>query len=161
FREMNTRLQVEHPVTEAVTGLDLVGQMIRVAAGEKLAFGQQDVRLGGWAIETRVCAEEPYRGFLPSTGRLVRDRPPRDGEVAARSADGGGSPSHATSRKAAGPLHHPSDGPPPRAGEDLGYIRVDDGVAEGGEVSMFYDPMIAKLITWAPTREGAADLQVA
>ena len=159
FLEMNTRLQVEHPVTEAVTGLDLVEQMIRVAAGEPLSFTQEDVRLDGWAIETRVYAEDPYRGFLPSTGRLVRYGPPQDGEVAARSADGGGSRPDAAIP--APPLHHPEGGPPPRPGEDLGYIRVDDGVAEGGEVSMFYDPMIAKLITWAPTREGAADLQVA
>jgi propionyl-CoA carboxylase alpha chain len=121
FLEMNTRLQVEHPVTEAITGIDLVEQMIRVAAGEKLPFAQADVRLDGWAIETRVYAEDPYRHFLPSTGRLVRYNPPPTGEE---------------------------------------YVRVDDGVAEGGEVSRFYDPMIAKLITWAPTREAAADLQV-
>ncbi|OAN59991.1 acetyl-CoA carboxylase biotin carboxylase subunit [Sphingomonas sp. TDK1] len=124
FLEMNTRLQVEHPVTEAITGLDLVEQMIRVAAGEKLAFTQDEVKLDGWAIENRVYAEDPYRGFLPSTGRLVRYRPP--------TAE--------------------------TAGE--GYIRVDDGVTEGSEISMFYDPMIAKLITWAPTRDEAAALQV-
>jgi propionyl-CoA carboxylase alpha chain len=124
FLEMNTRLQVEHPVTEAITGLDLVEQMIRVAAGETLGFTQADVGIDGWAIETRVYAEDPYRHFLPSTGRLVRYSPP--------SPEGEGEP----------------------------YIRVDDGVAEGGEVSLFYDPMIAKLITWAPTRDGAADLQV-
>ena len=124
FLEMNTRLQVEHPVTEAITGIDLVEQMIRVAAGEALAFTQADIGINGWSIENRVYAEDPYRGFLPSTGRLVRYRPPAAGDV----------------------------GP--------GYIRVDDGVAEGGEVSIFYDPMIAKLITWAPTRDEAARLQV-
>ncbi len=124
FLEMNTRLQVEHPVTEEVTGLDLVEQMIRVAAGEKLKLKQDDVKLDGWAVETRVYAEDPYRGFLPSTGRLVRYRPSperRDGVV---------------------------------------RVRVDDGVFEGGEVSMFYDPMIAKLVTWGPTREAAMDAQV-
>ncbi|MFL6772411.1 MAG: biotin/lipoyl-containing protein, partial [Sphingomicrobium sp.] len=124
FLEMNTRLQVEHPVTEMVTGLDLVEQMIRIAAGEKLKVKQQDVTLTGWSVETRVYAEDPYRGFLPSTGRLVRYRPP-------------------------GEVH-----------EESGCTRVDDGVFEGGEVSMFYDPMIAKLITWAPTREEAIDAQV-
>jgi propionyl-CoA carboxylase alpha chain len=124
FLEMNTRLQVEHPVTEEVTGLDLVEQMIRIAAGEKLAIKQKDVKLNGWAIESRVYAEDPYRGFLPSTGRLKRYQPPRTG------------------------------------GEGNTRVRVDDGVVEGGEVSMFYDPMIAKLITWAPTRDGAADAQV-
>jgi len=124
FLEMNTRLQVEHPVTEEVTGLDLVELMIRVAAGEKLPFGQQDVKLNGWAIENRVYAEDPYRGFLPSTGRLVRYSPPRE----RRSADD--------------------------------VVRVDDGVFEGGEVSMFYDPMIAKLVSWAPTREAAVDAQI-
>jgi propionyl-CoA carboxylase alpha chain len=124
FLEMNTRLQVEHPVTEEVTGLDLVEQMIRVAAGEKLKLSQDDVKLNGWAVESRVYAEDPYRHFLPSTGRLIRYRPSpekRDGIV----------------------------------------VRVDDGVFEGGEVSMFYDPMIAKLVTWAPTREAAIDAQVA
>jgi propionyl-CoA carboxylase alpha chain len=120
FLEMNTRLQVEHPVTEQVTGLDLVEQMIRVAAGEKLGFGQDDVQLKGWSIENRVYAEDPYRGFLPSTGRLVRYQPPRAREG----------------------------------------VRVDDGVFEGGEVSMFYDPMIAKLVTFADTREEAIDRQV-
>ena len=121
FLEMNTRLQVEHPVTECVTGLDLVEQMIRVAAGEKLAFGQADVKLNGHAIETRFYAEDPYRGFLPSTGRLTTYREPVAG-----------------------------DG-----------VRVDSGVVEGSEISMFYDPMIAKLITYAPTRLEAADKQIA
>ena len=129
FLEMNTRLQVEHPVTEEVTGLDLVEQMIRVAAGEKLGFTQDEVRLDGWSIETRVYAEDPYRGFLPSTGRLVRYRPP---PVSKPSADGA----------------------------ETARTRVDDGVVEGGEVSMFYDPMIAKLVTWAPTRDAAIDAQV-
>ena len=129
FLEMNTRLQVEHPVTEAVTGLDLVEQMIRVAAGEPLGFRQEDVTLTGWAIENRVYAEDPYRGFLPSTGRLVRYRTP------------------------------PGRAPDAPAGTP--YTRVDDGVAEGGEVSIFYDPMIAKLVTWAPTRDGAIDRQIA
>ncbi|MGJ8536509.1 MAG: acetyl-CoA carboxylase biotin carboxylase subunit [Parasphingopyxis sp.] len=120
FLEMNTRLQVEHPVTENITGVDLVEQMIRVAAGEKLPFAQDEVTLNGWSVENRVYAEDPYRGFLPSIGRLVRYNPPEEG-----------------------------------AG-----VRVDDGVAEGGEVSMFYDPMIAKLITYAETREAAIDLQI-
>jgi propionyl-CoA carboxylase alpha chain len=120
FLEMNTRLQVEHPVTECITGIDLVEQMIRVAYGEALPFGQEDVALNGWAIENRVYAEDPYRGFLPSTGRLVRYNPPA---------------------------------------EDNG-VRVDDGVAEGGEVSIFYDPMIAKLITYGDTREEAIDRQI-
>jgi propionyl-CoA carboxylase alpha chain len=133
FLEMNTRLQVEHPVTEMVTGLDLVEQMIRVAAGERLAFTQDDVTLTGWAIENRVYAEDAYRGFLPSTGRLVRYRPPAGVETPYGAVTGDGE----------------------------GYTRVDDGVFEGGEVSMFYDPMIAKLITWAPSRDEAADLQIA
>ena len=120
FLEMNTRLQVEHPVTECITGVDLVEQMIRVAAGEKLPFAQDDVQLSGWAIENRVYAEDPYRGFLPSTGRLVRYNPPV---------------------------------------EDDG-VRVDDGVAEGGEVSIYYDPMIAKLITYGDTRAEAIDRQI-
>ncbi len=124
FLEMNTRLQVEHPVTEEITGLDLVEQMIRVAAGEPLAFTQDEVRLHGWAIETRVYAEDPYRGFLPSIGRLARYTPPQAGA------------------------------------DDTVRVRVDDGVVEGGEVSMFYDPMIAKLVTWAPTREAAIDAQI-
>ena len=138
FLEMNTRLQVEHPVTEAITGIDLVEQMIRVAAGEKLAFGQDDIGIDGWSIENRVYAEDPYRGFLPSTGRLVRYDPPVEGwtEGAVEGSDRRGIP------------------------VDAGGVRVDDGVYEGGEVSMFYDPMIAKLVTWAPTRDEAADLQV-
>ncbi|MBN8815558.1 MAG: acetyl/propionyl/methylcrotonyl-CoA carboxylase subunit alpha [Sphingomonas sp.] len=131
FLEMNTRLQVEHPVTEAITGLDLVELMIRVAYGEKLPLTQDDVKLNGWAIENRVYAEDPYRGFLPSIGRLVRYDPPAS-----------------------------EDTPYGETATDA-YVRVDDGVAEGGEVSMFYDPMIAKLITWAPTREEAIDEQIA
>jgi propionyl-CoA carboxylase alpha chain len=147
FLEMNTRLQVEHPVTEAVTGIDLVEQMIRVAAGEPLPFAQKDIGIDGWAIETRVYAENPYRGFLPSTGRLVRYRPP---ECMLRQAQ------HERNLEIISPAParpEPVEGRAP-------YIRVDDGVAEGGEVSLFYDPMIAKLTTWAPTRDGAADLQV-
>jgi len=125
FLEMNTRLQVEHPVTEEVTGIDLVEQMIRVANGEKLAFTQDDITLTGWAVENRVYAEDPYRGFLPSTGRLIRYNPPEAG-----------------------------------TDEDGTKVRVDDGVAEGGEVSMFYDPMIAKLITYGETRLEAIDKQI-
>jgi propionyl-CoA carboxylase alpha chain len=125
FLEMNTRLQVEHPVTELVTGLDLVEEMIRVAAGERLRLSQDEVRLDGWAIETRVYAEDPYRGFLPSTGRLSRYVSPPVG----RSGDGG-------------------------------TVRVDGGVEEGSEISRFYDPMIAKLVTHGATRAVAADLQV-
>ena len=130
FLEMNTRLQVEHPVTEAITGIDLVEQMIRVAAGERLAMTQDDIKIDGWAIENRIYAEDPYRGFLPSTGRLTRYRPPVPGWTGEgrRGVDG---------------------------------VRVDDGVYEGGEVSMFYDPMIAKLVTWGATRDEAADRQVA
>ncbi|MBL0767651.1 acetyl/propionyl/methylcrotonyl-CoA carboxylase subunit alpha [Sphingopyxis sp. DHUNG17] len=129
FLEMNTRLQVEHPVTEAITGIDLVEQMIRVAAGEKLEMTQDDIKIDGWAIENRVYAEDPYRGFLPSTGRLVRYRTPVPAwEGDERGVDG---------------------------------VRVDAGVEEGGEVSIFYDPMIAKLVTWGETRDAAADLQVA
>jgi len=133
FLEMNTRLQVEHPVTEAITGVDLVEQMIRVAAGEKLEMTQDDVAIDGWAIENRVYAEDPYRGFLPSTGRLVHYEPPVEPWADDGVANG-------------------------RRGID--GIRVDDGVFEGGEVSMFYDPMIAKLVTWGETRDEAADLQV-
>jgi propionyl-CoA carboxylase alpha chain len=115
FLEMNTRLQVEHPVTEMITGLDLVEQMIRIAAGEKLSFAQKDIQRNGWAIECRINAEDPYRQFLPSTGRLVKYQPP---------------PS--------------SDG-----------VRVDTGVYEGGEIPMFYDSMIAKLITHGANRDEA------
>jgi propionyl-CoA carboxylase alpha chain len=123
FLEMNTRLQVEHPVTELVTGIDLVEQMIRSAAGEKLSLKQSDVQLKGWAVETRVYAEDPYRGFLPSTGRLTRYRPPDE-----RSANGV-------------------------------TLRNDTGVYEGGEISLYYDPMIAKLVTHAPTRAQAIEAQ--
>ena len=116
FLEMNTRLQVEHPVTEMITGLDLVEHMIRVAAGEKLAFRQADVKLDGWAIEARICAEDPFRSFLPSVGRLVKYLPP----------------------------------------EELpGAVRVDTGVFEGGEISVHYDSMIAKLIVHGATRDAA------
>ncbi|HJU31725.1 MAG TPA: acetyl/propionyl/methylcrotonyl-CoA carboxylase subunit alpha [Hyphomicrobiaceae bacterium] len=125
FLEMNTRLQVEHPVTELVTGIDLVEQMIRVAAGERLAIRQSDVQLKGWAVESRVYAEDPYRNFLPSIGRLTRYRPPREG------ASPGGT------------------------------VRNDTGVFEGAEISMYYDPMIAKLVTHAETRAAAIDLQAA
>ncbi|MCR8723133.1 acetyl-CoA carboxylase biotin carboxylase subunit [Frigidibacter sp. ROC022] len=121
FLEMNTRLQVEHPVTELITGIDLVEQMIRVAAGEKLSLTQEDIGINGWAIESRLYAEDPYRNFLPSIGRLSRYRPPQE---------------FAT----------------PEA-----VVRNDTGVYEGGEISMYYDPMIAKLCTWAPDRAAAID----
>ena len=156
FLEMNTRLQVEHPVTEEITGLDLVEQMIRVAAGEKLSFGQQDVKINGWSIENRVYAEDPYRGFLPSIGRLVRYEPPA--EFPSRSREGlreGVSTNDALSATSPPPT------PPMNGRGEEGRTRIDDGVLEGGEVSMFYDPMIAKLITWAPTREEAIDRQIA
>ncbi|HXE25937.1 MAG TPA: biotin carboxylase N-terminal domain-containing protein, partial [Roseiarcus sp.] len=155
FLEMNTRLQVEHPVTEEITGLDLVEQMIRVAAGEKLKLKQEDVKLDGWAVETRVYAEDPYRSFLPSTGRLVRYRPPvaHDSPSRSREGSGEGLSSPRGSKKQSLPQ------PLPQAGGEP-VVRVDDGVAEGGEVSMFYDPMIAKLVTWAPTRIEAIDAQV-
>jgi propionyl-CoA carboxylase alpha chain len=123
FLEMNTRLQVEHPVTELVTGIDLVEQMIRIAAGERLSIAQGDVKLAGSAIESRIYAEDPYRNFLPSTGRLVKYRPPEE-----RRADGV-------------------------------TVRIDTGVCEGGEISLYYDPMIAKLITHAVTREAAISAQ--
>ncbi len=123
FLEMNTRLQVEHPVTELVTGIDLVEQMIRVAAGEKLSLKQKDVRLTGWAVESRVYAEDPFRNFLPSIGRLVKYRPPLES-----SANGI-------------------------------TVRNDTGVQEGGEISIYYDPMIAKLVTHAPSRAAAIEAQ--
>jgi propionyl-CoA carboxylase alpha chain len=123
FLEMNTRLQVEHPVTEMVTGIDLVEEMIRVAAGETLRLKQSDVKLDGWAVESRIYAEDPTRSFLPSTGRLVTYRPPPEGE---------------------------------RGGAT---IRNDTGVTEGGEISIYYDPMIAKLVTHAPTRVEAIEAQ--
>jgi len=154
FLEMNTRLQVEHPVTEEVTGIDLVEQMIRVAAGEKLKFTQDDVKLDGWAVETRVYAEDPYRGFLPSTGRLIRYWPPL--QIPSPSGEG--------KSRAAAKWRGTPDSPSPSLspeGERSIRVRVDDGVADGGEVSMFYDPMIAKLVTWAPEREVAIDAQIA
>jgi propionyl-CoA carboxylase alpha chain len=121
FLEMNTRLQVEHPVTELITGVDLVEQMIRVAAGQPLAIAQEDVQLDGWAMESRLYAEDPYRNFLPSIGRLTRYRPPRE---------------HASPES---------------------VVRNDTGVYEGGEISMFYDPMIAKLCTWGRDRAAAIE----
>ncbi len=151
FLEMNTRLQVEHPVTEEITGLDLVELMIRVAAGEPLGFAQDDVKLNGWSIENRVYAEDPYRGFLPSIGRLVRYNPPLP---FALSDVEGHAPSEGASTSLSTNGGGDVDSAEPR-------VRVDDGVREGGEVSMFYDPMIAKLITWAPTREGAVSAQIA
>ncbi len=123
FLEMNTRLQVEHPVTELVTGIDLVEQMIRVAAGEPLSLKQSDIKLNGWAVESRVYAEDPYRNFAPSIGRLVRYRPPAEGT------------------------------------HDGVTVRNDTGVTEGGEISLYYDPMIAKLVTHAKTRLEAIDAQ--
>ena len=148
FLEMNTRLQVEHPVTEEVTGLDLVELMIRVAAGEPLPLSQDDVVLNGWAIENRVYAEDPYRGFLPSTGRLVRYQPPAADRHQAPFASSEVEKRVSTSLDTNG------------KGKNIPVTRLDDGVFEGGEVSMFYDPMIAKLITWAPTREAAIDRQI-
>ncbi|WP_229664683.1 acetyl-CoA carboxylase biotin carboxylase subunit [Sphingomonas metalli] len=163
FLEMNTRLQVEHPVTEEITGLDLVEQMIRVAAGEPLSFTQDDVRIDGWAIENRVYAEDPYRGFLPSIGRLVRYAPPHSvgRGTAGEAGGGGGTPQADRFRPSPSTTDLRSAVPLPASGEDLSIVRIDDGVAEGGEVSMFYDPMIAKLVTWAPTREAAIDAQIA
>ncbi len=123
FLEMNTRLQVEHPVTELITGIDLVEQMIRVAAGEKLSLAQKDVTLTGWAVESRVYAEDPFRNFLPSIGRLVKYRPPVESRI------------------------------------DGITVRNDTGVQEGGEISIYYDPMIAKLVTHAPSRAAAIEAQ--
>jgi propionyl-CoA carboxylase alpha chain len=136
FLEMNTRLQVEHPVTELITGVDLVEQMIRIANGEKLSITQEDVKLTGWAIENRVYAEDPYRNFLPSIGRLTRYRPPAE--------------------VAAGPMLV-NDKWADEASEGETAVRNDTGVYEGGEISMYYDPMIAKLCTWAPTRAEAIE----
>jgi len=136
FLEMNTRLQVEHPVTELITGVDLVEQMIRVANGEKLTITQDDVKLTGWAIENRLYAEDPYRGFLPSIGRLTRYRPPME--------------------IAAGPLLDNDKWQGDAPSGDMA-VRNDTGVYEGGEISMYYDPMIAKLCTWAPTRAEAIE----
>ncbi|WP_300395273.1 acetyl/propionyl/methylcrotonyl-CoA carboxylase subunit alpha [Henriciella sp.] len=125
FLEMNTRLQVEHPVTEMITGVDLVEQMLRVAAGEKLAIKQSDLKINGWAVESRVYAEDPYRKFLPSIGRLKRFHPPEEGKL------------------------------------NEGTVRMDSGVREGDEISMFYDPMIAKLVTHGKDRDTALDTQAA
>src|SRR4030081_2049378 len=124
FLEMNTRLQVEHPVTELVTGIDIVEQMIRIAAGERLSLKQSDVKLSGWAVETRIYAEDPARNFMPSIGRLVRYRPPPESRTAGVT------------------------------------VRTDTGVREGSEISLFYDPMIAKLITHGPTRNDATAAQM-
>jgi propionyl-CoA carboxylase alpha chain len=131
-------------VTEEITGLDLVEQMIRVANGEKLGFGQDDVKLNGWAVETRVYAEDPYRGFLPSTGRLTRYTRPAT------------TPFPPAAGTVGGPTPDPS-----REREGEIRVRVDDGVEEGSEISMFYDPMVAKLITWGPDRQAAIDAQIA
>ena len=123
FLEMNTRLQVEHPVTKVITGVDLVEQMIRSFLGEKLTLAQKDVTLTGWAVESRVYAEDPFRNFLPSIGRLVKYRPPAE------------------------------------ASHDGITVRNDTGVQEGGEISIYYDPMIAKLVTHAPSRAAAIEAQ--
>ncbi len=122
FLEMNTRLQVEHPVTEMITGIDLVEQMLRSAYGEKLKIKQSDVKINGWAVESRVYAEDPYRNFLPSIGRLKRFHPPSEGKLG------------------------------------KGEVRMDSGVREGDEISMYYDPMIAKLVTWGKDRDTALDV---
>jgi propionyl-CoA carboxylase alpha chain len=161
FLEMNTRLQVEHPVTEAITGIDLVEQMIRVAYGEKLAFMQDEVKLEGWAIENRVYAEDPYRGFLPSTGRLTRYRTPIATTTHRPPVLDTGLGFYSGADQSQAPHQVRGDGDILAGLRGQGGVRVDDGVQEGGEVSMFYDPMIAKLITWAPTRDEAADLQIA
>ncbi|MDP2820378.1 MAG: acetyl/propionyl/methylcrotonyl-CoA carboxylase subunit alpha [Polaromonas sp.] len=159
FLEMNTRLQVEHPVTECITGLDLVELMIRVAAGEKLPLAQKDVQRNGWAIECRINAEDPFRSFLPSTGRLVRFQPPKETMFAA------GEPSPQPSPKGrgseAGDIANSAGLPPlPLAGEGRGEggfygVRVDTGVQDGGEIPMFYDSMIAKLIVHGKDRAEA------
>ncbi|MDB6176914.1 acetyl/propionyl/methylcrotonyl-CoA carboxylase subunit alpha [Paracoccus sp. Z330] len=138
FLEMNTRLQVEHPVTELITGVDLVEQMIRVAGGEQLPFAQSDLTINGWAMESRLYAEDPYRGFLPSIGRLTRYSPPA--EIAAGPLKDSGNWVNAN-----------------EGGNSPVAVRNDTGVYEGGEISMFYDPMIAKLCTWAPSRDDAIE----
>ena len=130
FLEMNTRLQVEHPVTELITGQDLVEHMIRVAYGETLSLSQDDVKLTGWAMESRLYAEDPYRNFLPSIGRLTRYRPPAE------------TPDYQPGVQPSEPV-----------------VRNDTGVYEGGEISMYYDPMIAKLCTWGPDRASAIEGQ--
>jgi propionyl-CoA carboxylase alpha chain len=161
FLEMNTRLQVEHPVTECITGIDLVEQMIRVAAGEKLAMAQDDIKIDGWAIENRVYAEDPYRGFLPSTGRLTRYRSP----LSAYPERSRGTMPSAVEASSLEDLGFARSGTSTSLSENgirgVNGVRVDDGVQEGGEVSMFYDPMIAKLVTWGATRNEAADKQIA
>ncbi len=163
FLEMNTRLQVEHPVTEAITGIDLVEQMIRVAYGEKLSMTQADIGIDGWAIENRVYAEDPYRGFLPSTGRLVRYSPPATPHYSRQPVldTGQGFSSADAAKKSQAPQQVRGDDGLLGELRGEGGVRVDDGVMEGGEVSMFYDPMIAKLITWGETRDEAADKQIA
>ncbi|MEO7242970.1 MAG: acetyl/propionyl/methylcrotonyl-CoA carboxylase subunit alpha [Variovorax sp.] len=138
FLEMNTRLQVEHPVTECITGLDLVELMIRMAAGEALPLAQEDVRRDGWAIECRINAEDPFRNFLPSIGRLVKFQPPRETLFAADM-----------------PPAARQKGAPLASEASFGGVRVDTGVYEGGEISMYYDSMIAKLIVHAPSRSEA------
>lgn len=125
FLEMNTRLQVEHPVTEMITGVDLVEQMLRSASGDVLELKQDELTITGWALESRVYAEDPYRNFLPSIGRLRRFIPPHEGSL------------------------------------NAGTVRMDSGVREGDEISMFYDPMIAKLVTHGATRDEALDTQAA
>ena len=150
FLEMNTRLQVEHPVTECITGLDLVEQMIRVAAGEALTFKQADIRRDGWAIECRINAEDPFRNFLPSTGRLVRYQPPEASMEAAspRSLGTANAPQGGAADLGSGPAVGLAE--PQRFG-----VRVDTGVYEGGEIPMFYDSMIAKLIVHGKDRTEA------
>ena len=144
FLEMNTRLQVEHPVTECITGLDLVELMIRVAAGEALPFAQGDIRRDGWAIECRINAEDPFRGFLPSTGRLERFVPPATTMEAGDNCSVRAEPVEAPAPNSGLRQAQPERG--------FGGVRVDTGVAEGGEIPMHYDSMIAKLIVHGKDR---------